>query len=142
MSDDILYIDHHGGDEDIANEAVVSTSVANEENEPLHTETAIETTPTDDNDATANDSLEEDVFQENPSIIAEEESGQMQEQEYDNPDNTDDSYSQPTENEDLEKDPFDDIQSKMIGYPLPTPEISNISPPPPPQSKEQTNEEN
>ena len=142
MSDDILYIDHHGGDEDITNEAVVRTGDANEDNEPLHTETAVETTPSDNNGATTNDSLEEDVFQENPSTIAEEVSEQMQEQEYSNPDNTDDSYSQPTEDEDLEKDPFDDIHSKMIGYPLPTPEISNISPPPPPQSKEQTNEEN
>ena len=35
-----------------------------------------------------------------------------------------------------EPDPFDDIQSKIKGYPLPTPETSRINPPPPPHGKE------
>ena len=40
--------------------------------------------------------------------------------------------------EDRTPDPFDEIQLKMMGYPLPTPEVSNLKPPLPPNANSET----
>lgn len=40
--------------------------------------------------------------------------------------------------EDHTPDPFDEIQLKMMGYPLPTPEVSNLKPPLPPNANSET----
>ena len=121
MSDDVLYIDHHGDDGSVTEYDKQGSYDDNETEAALNNETYPEQQSQTENTIENTEGIEQNEI-ENPTV----------EQDTPEPQNTDND----TDEHENEPDPFDDIQSKLMGYPLPTPEIGNMSPPPPPQTKE------
>lgn len=150
MDSDILYIDHHNPDPPVryssADEETVENSDgsanANDIIDPIVDDQAPE-----QNDSVA-ESSDQTVEQNDPiessdeQVITTDEAAEMKEDistTAESDKQEEEAAPKEANTEDRTPDPFDEIQLKMMGYPLPTPEVSNLKPPLPPNANSETN---
>ncbi|MBR6168799.1 hypothetical protein IKQ74_02540 [Candidatus Saccharibacteria bacterium] len=163
MDSDILYIDHHNPDPPVryssADEEAVENSDgstnANDIIDPIVDDQAPEQNDsvaessdqtTEQNDSVA-ESSDQTVEKNDPigssdeQVITTDEATEMKEDistTAESDKQEEEAAPKEANTEDHTPDPFDEIQLKMMGYPLPTPEVSNLKPPLPPNANSET----